>query len=531
MDKGYNSSSFKVRTLNTEVHNANDSEERGGIGALLAGLRLLFNNPITRIFLRIATIETECTYENEYVRAPIIYHALSMYAGEKILSCPMTTRFVGAIVNNIISLGIKLLKGREEEVIEALKDSALRRGVTLVLKGLGLYGVTVPQKLPAPFLIVWNFTNMCNLRCKHCYQRADKPLPNELSLKEKIMVVDQLDKAGVAAIALSGGEPTIHPHFYTILHEIASRGIYAAVATNGWVFADIEKLMKAKKLGLRYVEVSVDSANPRKHDWFRGTPGSWERAVKALENAVKLGVNHAMAVTITKANIYEVEDLLDLAESIGVKRVVFFNFVPVGRGKDNLWLDLDPFEREEFLKTIYKEMSKRKLEIVSTAPQYGRVALQLSSGRDVAPTHFYVGSDPIVRAVAEFVGGCGAGRIYAGIQPEGTIIPCVFMPIPVGNLREKTFWNLWVNAPLFKLLRDRSKLEGHCAICPYKNICGGCRARAYGYFGNPVAPDPGCIYNIEYWEKLVKELGEKQVKRANEKSIVIKHLDYRIDLT
>ena len=531
MDKGYNSSSFKVRTLNTEVHNANDSEERGGIGALLAGLRLLFNNPITRIFLRIATIETECTYENEYVRAPIIYHALSMYAGEKILSCPMTTRFVGAIVNNIISLGIKLLKGREEEVIEALKDSALRRGVTLVLKGLGLYGVTVPQKLPAPFLIVWNFTNMCNLRCKHCYQRADKPLLNELSLKEKIMVVDQLDKAGVAAIALSGGEPTIHPHFYTILHEIASRGIYAAVATNGWVFADIEKLMKAKKLGLRYVEVSVDSANPRKHDWFRGTPGSWERAVKALENAVKLGVNHAMAVTITKANIYEVEDLLDLAESIGVKRVVFFNFVPVGRGKDNLWLDLDPFEREEFLKTIYKEMSKRKLEIVSTAPQYGRVALQLSSGRDVAPTHFYVGSDPIVRAVAEFVGGCGAGRIYAGIQPEGTIIPCVFMPIPVGNLREKTFWNLWVNAPLFKLLRDRSKLEGHCAICPYKNICGGCRARAYGYFGNPVAPDPGCIYNIEYWEKLVKELGEKQVKRANEKSIVIKHLDYRIDLT
>ena len=392
-----------------------------------------------------------------------------------------------------------------------------------MLKGLGLYGVTVPQKLPAPFMVVWNFTNMCNLRCRHCYQKADRSLPNELSLEEKIAVVDQLDRAGVAAIALSGGEPTIHPHFYTVLHEIASRGMYVAVATNGWVFADIERLAKAKKLGLRYVEVSVDSANPRKHDWFRGVSGSWERAVKALENAVKLGINHAMAVTITKMNVYEVEDILDLAESIGVKRVVFFNFVPVGRGRDNLWLDLDPFEREEFLRTIYREMSRRKLEIVSTAPQYGRVALQLSYGESVVPTHFYVGKDPVVKAVAEFVGGCGAGRIYAGIQPDGTLVPCVFMPIPVGNLREKSFWSLWVDAPLFKLLRDRNRLRGYCAVCLYRNVCGGCRARAYSYFNDPTAPDPGCIYNAEYWRRLVEELQISERARGIQQRVRVEH--------
>ncbi len=488
--------------------------ERGGIGALLAGLRILFNNPVSRLLLRIATSEVKCGYSGRSVKAPIIYHALSMYAGEN-PSCSLAVRFTSIIIDNIISLGVKLLKGREEEVREALKDPALRRGVALVLKGLGLYGVTVPQKLPAPFLIVWNFTNMCNLRCLHCYQRADKPLPNELSLEEKINVVDQLDEAGVAAIALSGGEPTIHPHFYRILYEIASRGMYAAVATNGWVFADIEKLEKAKKLGLRYVEVSIDSANPRRHDWFRGVPGSWERAVKALENAVKLGLNHAMAVTITKVNIHEVEEILDLAESIGVKRVVFFNFVPTGRGKENVWLDLDPFEREEFLRTIYKEMCKRKIEIVSTAPQYGRVALQLSSGGSVAPTHFYVGGDPIVKAVAEFVGGCGAGRIYAGIQPDGTLIPCVFMPIPIGNLRKESFWKLWTSSPLLNSLRDRGKLKGYCRNCIYRNICGGCRARAYGYFGDPLAPDPGCIYNARYWKTIVEEsIDNKEISKS-----------------
>ncbi len=484
--------------------------ERGGLGALLASLRLLFDNPVSRMILRTATIQTSCRYDGKEKEAPLIYHALSMFAGEQ-LSCPITARFLSFFINSIIKVGLKLLRGNEEEAIQALKDPAVRRGIALVMRGLGLYGVTVPQEMPAPFLIVWNFTNMCNLRCKHCYQRADRPLPNELTLKEKLMVVDQLDKAGVAAIALSGGEPTIHPDFYTIVKAIADRGMYAAVATNGWVFADIEKLKKAKELGLRYVEVSVDSADPKKHDWFRGVPGAWERAVKALENAVKLGINHAMATTVTKANIDEIEDILDLAESIGVKRVVFFNFVPVGRGKENMWLDLDPLEREEFLRTIFKEMKKRKIEIVSTAPQYGRVSLQLSGGEEVAPTHFYVGGDPVVKAVAEFVGGCGAGRIYAGLQPDGTLIPCVFLPIPVGNLREKPFWELWTTAPLFKTLRDRSKLWGTCKICPYRNICGGCRARAYAYFGDVTAPDPGCILNIKYWNQLKEESLAKHV--------------------
>ncbi len=488
--------------------NTGQENSRSGIGAFLASIRILFDNPVSRLLLRTATTNVKCIANGRTVEKSTIYYALSMLAGEQV-SCPITTRFFAFLIDSIIRVGVRALGGREEDLVEALRDPALRRGIELVMKGLGLYGVTVPQKMPAPFLIVWNFTNMCNLRCKHCYQRADRPLPDELSLKEKLMLVDQLDKAGVAAIALSGGEPAIHPDFYRIVSEISSRGIYAAVATNGWVFADIENLIKAKKAGLRYIEVSIDSADPKKHDWFRGVPGSWERAVKALKNAVKLGISSTLAVTLTKINIDEVDDLIDLAEEIGVQRIVFFNFVPVGRGKDNIWLDLDPFEREKVLRKLFSEMKHRKgLQIISTAPQYGRVSMQMSSGREVAPTHFYVGDDPIVKAVAEFVGGCGAGRIYAAIQPNGDVTPCVFMPITVGNIREKPFWNIWLNAPLFNLLRDRNKLKGFCRKCPYRNVCGGCRARAYGYYNDPVAPDPGCIYNHKYWDKIVSKIPE-----------------------
>ncbi len=486
---------------------------RAGMGALLAAVRILFSNPAVRLVLRAATRDAVCRYDGEEVKAPIVYHALAMYAGVRVVSCPLEARVTASLLDAVIDAGIRMLGGDVNEVRKALRDPALRRGVATVLKGLGIYGVTVPQKMPAPFLIVWNFTNMCNLRCRHCYQRADKPLPDELSLREKLRVVDELDRAGVAMVALSGGEPTIHPDFLTIIHELSRRGIYTGVATNGWRFADIDFLAKAVKAGLNYVEVSVDSAKPHRHDWFRGVNGAWERAVKALENAVKLGVNHAMAVTVTKMNVDEVEDILDLAESIGVKRVVFFNFIPVGRGEEIVNLDLDPLEREEFLRTIYREMKRRKLEIVSTAPQYGRVAIQLSGGEDVAPTHFCVASDPVTKAVAEFVGGCGAGRIYAAIQPNGDVSPCVFMPIVVGNLRRRSFIDIWNNTPLFHKLRNRELLWGFCGKCPYKYVCGGCRARAYAYFNDVTAPDPGCIYNLKYWRDVVERMAKRREER------------------
>ena len=477
---------------------------RGGMSAFLGASRIILGNPMFRAFLRLGLNSAACSLiDGGSVAEPgtLIHYSLLELEGVP-LQCSLTARFFINFFNSIIKFSVRLLGGNIDDVKDALNIPGIRRGIETVLKGIALYGVTIPQMLPAPFMIVWDFTNMCNLRCKHCYRAAGKPLPNELTLYEKLKLVEELDRAGVAAIALSGGEPTIHPDYLTIVKALAKREFYVATATNGWRFADIDELKKAIDAGLNYVEVSVDSAHPRKHDDFRGVEGSWNRAVKALENAVKLGLSHAMAVTITEYNFSEVEDILNLAESIGVKRVVFFNFVPAGRGKDIIDLDLDPFEREELMRKLYREMMKRKIEIYTTAPEYGRVVIQMSRGKEVAPTHFVARGDPVTTAIAEFIGGCGAGRIYAAILPEGTVTPCVFLPIPVGNIREKPFAEIWSKNPLLNALRNKDNLKGFCRKCPYRNVCGGCRARAYGYFGDPLEVDPGCIYNYSTWRRL-----------------------------
>ena len=488
------SSEAKVSVKNVEEKNGGSAT-----GAVVAAIRIL-NRGFVRYALKLMMKEVEFNGE----RKPLMEWVLASYATGQ--ECPTVAHFFLPFVKAGFKLMSAYLHADEDAIKELLSDPAVRRGIVTTLKGIALYGVTTPQKLPAPFFIVWNFTNLCNLRCIHCYQNAGKPLPNELTREEKFRVIKELDEAGVPAIALSGGEPTIHPDFIPAVEEMNRRGFYIAIATNGLTLADEEFAAKLKKIGVRYVEISVDAADPAVHDKFRGVPGAWEKAVKGVKNALKYGLNPAIAFTVTKMNIDEAYKILDLAQEIGVRRVVFFNFVPVGRGKENLYLDLDPDERERFLRDIYREMKRRKLEIVSTAPYYGRVVNQMSAGEDISPTHFVVANDPVTRELTEFIGGCGAGRTYAAIEPDGTVTPCVFLPYPVGNLREKSFWDIW-NDPFFENFRDRSRLKGFCGQCPYKLICGGCRARAYAYYGDVTAPDPGCIYNSKEWARIKQELG------------------------
>ena len=381
----------------------------------------------------------------------------------------------------------------ESNVRNAFGNPAVRRGRAMVLRSLGVYGVTVPQKLIAPFLVVRNYTNMCNLRCKHCYQNAGKPLPDELTREERLDVINQLDETGVAAIALSGGEPTIHPTFLDAVREFHKRGFYVSVATNGTTITK-EKARQMKEAGVNYVEISVDSVDPKKHDDFRGVPGARERAVEGIKNSLEAGITTGIATTLTKMNLDEIEDMVELALKLGVQRLIFFNFVPVGRGKEILSRDPSPEEREKALIKIAELMMKYKdrLMIATTAPQFARVTLQISGGKIVAGTHFTPPDLEIASHLAEFLGGCGAGRIYCALQPNGDVTPCVFFPYVVGNLRKRKFRDIRENSELFNLLRDRDNPNYACSSCPYRYICGGCRARAFNITGDPLGPDIGC---------------------------------------
>ncbi len=369
------------------------------------------------------------------------------------------------------------------------------RGLVNTARSIGAYGLTRPQVFYAPLMVVWNFTQACNLKCRHCYQNAGKSLPDELTLREQLAVVEQLADLDVAMLALSGGEPLLSPNLLPVARRAHDGGMYVTIATNGTLLTR-EMAKKLADHGVEYVEISLDSVSPEKHNAFRGVD-SWARAAEGIRNAVsEKGLKVGIATTITRMNIGELEDLIALAKDMGVKCFNAFNFIPTGRGRGIAEEDIDPEEREEMLRILWRHLQEAKVEIMSTAPQLGRACLMYSLPQGVFATgHAGQGAGEGARTIARYVGGCGAGRCYCAIQPNGVVTPCVYIPLPIGDLRKEKLIDIWQESGICRILRNRGYLAYHCGFCPYRDYCGGCRARAYGYLGDLTEADPGCIYN------------------------------------
>jgi radical SAM protein with 4Fe4S-binding SPASM domain len=335
---------------------------------------------------------------------------------------------------------------------------------------------------------------------------------DELGLEERLNIVDQLVDNDVVALAFSGGEALLRDDFWEVARHASREGLYLSLATNGTLLTK-DVVRRLMDVGIEYFEISLDSVDPSKHDAFRGVSGAWERTVTGIRNVVAQdGAYSCIANTITSENYGELEDLVALSKKLGVDRTLFFNFIPVGRGKDIIDIDLPPDVREDVLQQMYKHLSgqSEKFEVFTTAPQLSRVCMMNSQKGIMSIAHFGAAefSDK-VGLLAEYIGGCGAGRMYSAIQPNGIVTPCVFLPIPVGDLRLESFIDIWKNAEVMQSLRERHDLKGHCGTCEYQNVCGGCRARAYAYFNDIKAPDIGCINNLQTYNELKNKSGSE----------------------
>lgn len=424
--------------------------------------------------------------------------ALDDYVGKTDKKCEKCGGFYSQMIRFWIEFLRRSLSIKREKVEKLLADPYARRAIITLTKSFSYYGIKKPLSIYAPFLVVWDFTHKCNLSCKHCYSNSGASAQNELTTKEALNAVDQLADFGVTALAFSGGEPLTRKDFFEVASHAVQSGLYVSVATNGTLLTK-ENVKKLKQARINYVEISIDGATSRTHDEFRGVPGAFEKAIAGLKNCVEADLCACIATTATKSNIDEVPLILDLAEEVGAERFTYFNFIPTGRGKELYDQDLAPEEREKLMLLLLDRMSKGcKVTILTTAPQLARVALQCQGiEKEITMSMAHMQTVKVSRKavpLADFIGGCGAGRLYCSLSPEGDVHPCVFLPMKVGNLKTEKFGDIWLNSKLFNVLRDRANLKGACGKCDFKYVCGGCRARASAYNNDDfLASDPGCV--------------------------------------
>jgi len=372
-----------------------------------------------------------------------------------------------------------------------------------------------------PRLVFWEVTKGCNLRCIHCRATATE-LSSSLDLPttKALNIIKQISQLSLPILVLSGGEPLFRVDIFELARYARECGLRVALATNG-TLVNKEVARKIVDAGVRRVSISLDGADAATHDAFRGIPGAFEGALAGLRNLKELGMSVQINMTIARHNAQQLPAVLEMVRRLGADALHTFLLVPVGCGVDIAAEQMVPAEEyERILNWFYDRAQEGGIELKATcAPHYFRVARQRRAAErraaSLAPPisggngdaigatemtlpgstgiglHPHAGHSDGMQAVTK---GCLAGTGVCFISHQGEVYPCGYLPVLAGNLNQQSFAEIWENARVFEQLRDTGNLKGKCGYCEFRNICMGCRARAFAATGDYLDEEPFCVY-------------------------------------
>ena len=399
-----------------------------------------------------------------------------------------------------------------------------------------------------PRLVFWELTKGCNLRCIHCRASATElSSPSDLSTEAAKAIIDQIAEVSHPILVLSGGEPLFRSDIFELARYGTEKGLRVALATNGTLVTK-QVARHIVNAGVKRVAISVDGADAVTHDSFRGIPGSFDAAIAGFLNLKELGMSVQINTTIARHNAHQLPLVLELAKSIGADALHTFLLVPVGCGVDIAAEQMvPPEEYERMLNWFYDQSLSGGIELKATcAPHYFRVVRQRRAAEHrsaaaaqaahaaserpasapdngplglphnapprIGPTEMTMpGSTGIElkpHGVGQPVGhpgahpsdmnamtkGCLAGTAVCFISHQGEVYPCGYLPALAGDLKKQSFADIWENSFVFHQLRDVNNLQGKCGCCEFRNVCMGCRARAFAATGNYLDEEPFCVY-------------------------------------
>jgi radical SAM protein with 4Fe4S-binding SPASM domain len=341
-------------------------------------------------------------------------------------------------------------------------------------------------------IVIWNFTNRCNLSCLHCYSKAELSSEDSLSYDLIIQTIDKLYANGIKFIIFSGGEPLVRKDIFDIANYAKSKGIITYLSSNGLYInpGNAKKIVET----FNYIGVSIDGDEPT-HDYFRGLKGSFKKSIEAMKTIQNAGGKVGVRFTMTKDTIDSLPFIFKLAEDEGFDKIYLSHLVYSGRGLENLEMDIPKKQRREAVEYIINKAidyfeNGQNIEVV-TGNMECDSAMFIKAIKKRFP-HFLT---PLISKLTNW-GGNSAGDKLLNIDSLGNIKPDPFFPKILGNIKTDDFGEIWRGTQDEMLKRLRAKpraIEGRCEECKYLFICnGGSRSRAYAISGNLWAEDPSC---------------------------------------
>ena len=350
---------------------------------------------------------------------------------------------------------------------------------------------SLPGRTRPPLVVAWEVTRACPLACRHCRATAQHhPHPAEISHSEGMaFIADLAEGFPGAVLILTGGEPLTREDTLDLAAAATRLGLQVALSVDvGWLLTP-ERCEAIRAAGVRRVSFSIHFPDADRSDSFACTPGFFEAARAGLANLRAAGVPFQLHTSVMRANAALLPAIYDLAIELGAAGWELFFLVPTGRASGLAGEELGSHEQERVLEWLYDLQRSAPFPVKQIcAPHFRRVEAQLAHDRgERRPAR-------VTTRLTVMSRGCLSGNGFCFVSHVGDVCGCGFLPLSVGNVRDRSFSDIYSSAPLFQAFRDPSRLGGACGACEYRALCGGCRARAYAATGDPLAEEPDCAY-------------------------------------
>lgn len=318
---------------------------------------------------------------------------------------------------------------------------------------------------------VYNCTPKCNLSCRHCYSFGDYSRDSELSTEEAEDLISQLAEVNCPVILFSGGEPLMRGDILELIHHARQLEIRAVLSTNGTLI-DEKTAARLSESGLSYAGISIDG-DRNYHNQFRADKQAYQKAIQGIKNCVETGLKAGIRFTITKDNYTQIGDIFELAESLAVRRICFYHLVNTGKALQTK-IRPAPEQTLQAVNTIIKKAAeftrKDAVDEVLTVGNHADATLLLYKMEKEAHPNFKE-AVCLLEEKSENANGKG----ITCISWDGTVLIDQFTrDIPLGNITEKTFKQIWYESgnPVLGKLRNRNFYpDPRCHSCRFTNIC------------------------------------------------------------
>lgn len=304
--------------------------------------------------------------------------------------------------------------------------------------------------------IFWECTLRCNLNCLHCGSDCTKDskvkdMPFEDFIGAIDDIIDIVDPNNTM-IVFTGGEPLIRKDLEACGKQLYDRGFPWGMVSNGLSITPsrINSLLKA---GLRAVTISLDGLEAS-HNWLRGNPQSFIKALRAIEMLAKVpDLRFDVVTCVNQKNFSELPEIKKLLLSKGLKEWRLFTIFPIGRAKQFAELQLNTTSFKQLFDFIAEERKKKEIML-----RYGCEGFLGGYENEVREEFFF----------------CRAGINIASVLIDGSISACPNLRSNFiqGNIYEDSFKEIWETK--YSKYRDRKWTKtGECADCEYFKYCDG----------------------------------------------------------